>query len=81
MNAANLIRQPNPDTKELQRFVQTLDLLEDRDYVSPFTKHQAINDEETEAILKPLSVSQRDAFFHIVNSKHRIVLIQGPPGE
>ncbi|KAG7004580.1 hypothetical protein G7Y79_00024g055300 [Physcia stellaris] len=80
VNAANLIRQPNPEIKELQRFVEALDLSEDCDYVSPFAKHQAINDEETEAILQPLSVSQRDAFFHIVNSKHRIVLIQGPPG-
>ena len=81
VNAANLIRQPNPEIKELQRFVQALDLSEDCDYVSPFAKHQAFNDKETEAILEPLSVSQRAAFFHIVNSKHRIVLIQGPPGE
>ena len=54
VNPANLIRQPNPDIKELQRIVQALDVSEDPEYVSPLLQHQAINDEETAAILSSL---------------------------
>lgn len=78
VNCANLITSLGANADELRRYICALNLREketSQDLFTDLSKHPVISE-----ILAKLSPSQLGAFHHIKDSKHNIVLIQGPSG-